>query len=410
MEHKNVPTIRFKGFQNEWQNNFLYKLCDISTGYPFDSKLFSNDGQYLVITNSNIQNESRNVDNKVGSKINLLNPTFNNFILNIGDILITMDGTVGRSAIVSKTHNILAQRVGRLSNTNNFNYLYYLLNNGKFHYEMTKLAKGGTIKHISLSDIGKFNTFSSDKDEQTQIGNFFKTFDEQISLQEQKHQKLINLKKAMLEKMFPKEGADVPEIRFKGFTEKWEVKKLIEYLEVSKDKNKNLEYSKNDVLSVSGEFGIVNQIALQGRSFAGASVANYGIVRVGEIVYTKSPLKKNPFGIIKTNRFQTGIVSTLYAIYSAKNNVDSTFVEYYFAKDDRLNKYLNPLISKGAKNDMKVSDENALKGKVIFPKSKEEQKCIAKYFTQLDNLINVSTEQLNKFKNIKQALLQKMFV
>ena len=93
-----------------------------------------------------------------------------------------------------------------------------------------------------------------------------------------------------------------PALRFKGFTDPWEQRKLEEYLKVSGQKNFEGIYTKEDVLSVSGDFGIVNQIEFQGRSFAGASVANYGVVETGDIVYTKSPLKSNPYGIIKANK------------------------------------------------------------------------------------------------------------
>ena len=95
----------------------------------------------------------------------------------------------------------------------------------------------------------------------------------------------------------------------------WEQRKLNEYLEVSRAKNKDEVFGKEDVLSVSGDYGIVNQIEFQGRSFAGASVAPYGVVEIGDVVYTKSPLKSNPYGIIKTNKGKPGIVSTLYAVY-----------------------------------------------------------------------------------------------
>ena len=179
-----------------------------------------------------------------------------------------------------------------------------------------------------------------------------------------------------------------PKIRFEGYTEAWEQRKLSDYLEVSKEKNKEETFGKEDVLSVSGEFGIVNQIEFQGRSFAGASVANYGVVEVGDVVYTKSPLKSNPYGIIKTNQGKSGIVSTLYAVYKARNNVNPEFVQIYFELDSRMNSYMHPLVNKGAKNDMKVSDENALKGPVIFPEI-EEQKLISQYFARLDRLITL---------------------
>ena len=199
-----------------------------------------------------------------------------------------------------------------------------------------------------------------------------------------------------------------PKIRFKGFTKDWEQRKLIDYLEVSSEKNRDNRFTKDDVLSVSGEYGIVNQIEFQGRSFAGASVSNYGVVENGDVVYTKSPLKSNPYGIIKTNKGIPGIVSTLYAVYKPKEITDSKFVQIYFELDSRMNSYMHPLVNKGAKNDMKVSAENALKGMVSFPK-KDEQEMISLYFSSLDHLITLHQRKCEQTKNLKKYMLQKMF-
>ena len=163
---------------------------------------------------------------------------------------------------------------------------------------------------------------------------------------------------------------------------------MSDYLEVSNEKNRNNIYDKNDVLSVSGDYGIVNQIEFQGRSFAGASVSNYGVVHTNDVVYTKSPLNANPYGIIKTNKGKTGIVSTLYAIYHPKKNTYSNFVQNYFEQHARMNNYMHPLVNKGAKNDMKVSSENALKGYVVFP-NYDEQFAISTFFDKLDHLITL---------------------
>lgn len=168
----------------------------------------------------------------------------------------------------------------------------------------------------------------------------------------------------------------------------WEQRKLNEYLETSREKNESCHFGKDDVLSVSGDYGIVNQIEFQGRSYAGTSVANYGVVHKGDVVYTKSPLRINPYGIIKTNRGNDGIVSTLYAVYHPTEKTHPDFVQVYFEQNARMNNYMAPLVSKGAKNDMKVSAENALKGAVTFPGIKE-QEVIASYFSQLDDLITL---------------------
>ena len=155
---------------------------------------------------------------------------------------------------------------------------------------------------------------------------------------------------------------------------------------------------------MSGEVGIVNQLKFQGRSFAGASVLNYGIVKTGDIVYTKSPLKLNPYGIIKTNKGKTGIVSTLYAVYHPNALADSDFIQSYFEQNARVNKYLHPLVNKGAKNDMKVSADNALKGYVQFP-SLDEQRTISAFFERLDNLITLHQRKLEFYFNIRKQFL-----
>ena len=161
-------------------------------------------------------------------------------------------------------------------------------------------------------------------------------------------------------------------------------------------------------MSVSGDFGIVNQIEFQGRSFAGASVANYGVVETGDIVYTKSPLKSNPYGIIKANKGKNGIVSTLYAVYKPKQSANPEFVQNYFEQDARMNNYMHPLVNKGAKNDMKVSAENALKGQIVFPDIKE-QRTISEFFRNLDTLITLHQRKYEKLVNIKKSMLDKMF-
>ena len=202
--------------------------------------------------------------------------------------------------------------------------------------------------------------------------------------------------------------ANVPAIRFAGFTDAWEQRKLENFLEVSGEKNLDGAFTRDDVLSVSGELGVVNQIEFQGRSFAGASVLNYGVVGTGDIVYTKSPLKTNPYGIIKANKGKPGIVSTLYAVYHGKGNVFPDFIQCYFEQDARVNNYLHPLVNKGAKNDMKVSAENALKGIVSFPKY-EEQMAIARFFSVLDHLITLHQRKYSRLCNIKKSMLEKMF-
>ena len=272
---------------------------------------------------------------------------------------------------------------------------YYSTN--LWHKGIHEIAAEGARNHglLNIAPADFFETrlmIPQDIEEQKKIGKYFIELEALITLHQRKCEQTKKLKKYMLQKMFPQNGAKVPEIRFDGFTYDWEQRKLIDYLEVSSEKNRDNRFTKEDVLSVSGEYGIVNQIEFQGRSFAGASVSNYGVVENGDVVYTKSPLKSNPYGIIKTNKGIPGIVSTLYAVYKPKEITDSKFVQIYFELDSRMNSYMHPLVNKGAKNDMKVSAENALKGMVSFPK-KDEQEMISLYFSTLDNLITLHQRQ-----------------
>lgn len=166
-------------------------------------------------------------------------------------------------------------------------------------------------------------------------------------------------------------------------------------------------YTKSDVLSVSGEYGIVNQIEFQGRSFAGESVVEYHVVETNDIVYTKSPLKANPYGIIKVNNGAPGIVSTLYAVYHPCEGTVAEYIDYYFGNDLRLNKYLKPLVNIGAKHDMKVNNETVLTGEVYFP-DYSEQKKIVSFLAILDERIRQQRNLVEALKKYKRGLLSQL--
>ena len=209
-----------------------------------------------------------------------------------------------------------------------------------------------------------------------------------------------------------KQGARtaVPRLRFPEFRnfEHWKLKKLSCLLVEQKERNKGLDFGPQDVLSVSGEHGCVNQIELLGRSYAGASVANYHVVEAGDIVYTKSPLKRNPFGIIKENKGKPGIVSTLYAVYRATSQGYPAFLDHYFSGDYNLNSYLQPIVRKGAKNDMKVNNAAVIGGEIFAP-GMEEQKKVADFLTSLDEVIAAQGRKVEALKAHKRGLMQQLF-
>ena len=200
-----------------------------------------------------------------------------------------------------------------------------------------------------------------------------------------------------------------PKIRVKGFNDAWEYSYLYNCLEISTEVNKENKYGKDEVLSVSDDFGVVNQIKHLGRSYAGKSVSGYKILLPGQIVYTKSPLRDKPFGIIKENNYQAGIVSVLYAVYNVKEGIFSKYIQRYFEPKQRINKYLVPLVNKGAKNTMNISDEMSLNGKITKPVTICEQQAICSYFDKVDELISTASSCLVSLKQVKEASLQAMF-
>ena len=412
-KQSNTPHIRFQNYDDEWD---VEKLKNI---FGTIRNAFVGTATPYYVENGNFYLESNNVKN---GKINYNSQIFINdeFYekqkdkwLKTNDIVMVQSGHVGHTAVIPEELNNTAAHAlivftdyKKEVNPHFLNYQFQ--SNGK-RKELDLISTGNTIKHILASEMKNFRMDFPTLDEQSAIGSLFRILDDLLSSYKDNLTNYQSLKATMLSKMFPKAVQTVPEIRLDGFEGEWEINRLNKYLTVSKKKNNQQKFGKEDVLSVSGEVGIVNQIQFQGRSFAGVSVEMYSIVETGNIVYTKSPLKANPYGIIKTNYGIPGIVSTLYAVYLPNENVFSGFVERYFENDLRLNSYLKPVVNKGAKNDMKVSDENALLGNVIFPKL-EEQIAISDYFTNLDKFIQSHKDKISQLETLKKKLLQDMFI
>ena len=382
----NKPELRFKGFSDDWEQRKLSDLVDVCSGMDYKHLSIGNipvfgTGGYMLSVDKALSYDRNAIG--IGRK-----------------------GTIDKPYILKApfwTVDTLFYCIPRDEGTLNFDYDLFQCIDWKQKDESTGVP---SLSKVAINDT---DVMIPKTDEQKKIGYFFEELDLVITLHQSKCDNLKIIKNSMLDNLFPKNGEKVPKWRFKGFNDDWEQRKLNEYLEVSRAKNKDEVFGKEDVLSVSGDYGIVNQIEFQGRSFAGVSVAPYGVVETGDVVYTKSPLKSNPYGIIKTNKGKPGIVSTLYAVYKPQDNVYSEFVQIYFEQDARMNNYMHPLVNKGAKNDMKVSDENALKGEVCFP-NRDEQIKISEYFAKLDHLITLHQSEVDRLKKVKQFFLKNLFV
>jgi len=402
------PKIRFKGFTGEWEEKPLLDVVTLYNGLTYTPNDIRDRGT-LVLRSSNVQEgEISLLDNVYVRSEVATSPNVEK-----GDIIIVVRN--GSRALIGKHAQIKTDMPNTVigafmagMHTDEPEFMNALLCTSRFDNEVT-INLGATINQITNGTFRSMDFLFPDKKEQKALGSYFQHLNSLIQSTTKKIESLKQVKAASLQSMFPQVGETKPRVRFKGFEGEWEKVTLDDCLIINNERNQNNAYGINDVLSVSDEVGVVNQIKLLGRSYAGKSVSNYRVLKTNQIVYTKSPLKSKPYGIVKVNKGSVGIVSVLYAVYDTKENVCPDYIHYYFEPTHRINNYLLPLINKGAKNTMNISDEMALTGSIWIPSYKEQEK-IAEYMQSLDSQISLQTLRLEKLKQIKSACLDNMFV
>lgn len=407
--NNNVPKIRFKGFEGEWNNTTFQTACSLLTGHPFQSKQFTKSGFFLV-RGMNVKrgyvDDSEQISEFWSSSIGL-----EAFLLKEDDIVIQMDGAlIGRSYAKVRQENLpalLVQRVtrARCESTSNSEYIYQYIERDFLKYiRATKTETA--VPHLSLNDIRQFPISISTPPEQTKIGGYFRELNQLIGLHQRKHDKLVTLKKAMLQKMFPQPGATTPEIRFKGFSETWVEKRLDEICEIvggGTPSTSTKEYWGGDIdwyspTEIGDEVyasGSVKKITLLGLSKSSArllppdkTVLFTSRAGIGDMaILTKEGCTNQGFQSMvlndETDPYFIYSMGHLIKIHALKHASGSTFLE--------------------------VSSKQLGKMKILLPKEDEQQK-IGTYFRTLDELISKHAIQLNKLQQIKSACLEKMFV
>lgn len=407
------PKIRFKGFSGEWKRSTLGDLALFSKGSGYSKSDICKEGTPVILY-GRMYTKYQSVFDEIDT---FVNPKNNSVVSKGGEVIIPGSGEssedISLAAMVKNEGVILGGDLNILKFNQKVNdpaFMSMAITYSPTRAELSSYSQGKTVVHLRNSEIAKGTIRYPNISEQNTIVNYVLSLDAQISASTSRLVSLKQMKAASLQAMFPQEGETVPKVRFKGFEGEWKKVKLSECLEISTERNLNNEYGVNEVLSVSDEEGVMNQIKLLGRSYAGKSVTNYKILRTNQVVYTKSPLKAKPYGIVKVNKGETGIVSVLYAVYDAKECVSPDYIHYYFEPTFRINNYLLPLINKGAKNTMNISDEVSLQGDIILPNTLEEQLRIVEYLQTLDRQIALHAQLLEKLKQIKAACLDKMFV
>ena len=421
MMSKKSPQLRFEGFTDDWEERKLSEIADIMDGdrgknYP-NGDDFSETGHTLFMSATNVTKNGFKFDETQYISEEKSDSLGNGKIIE-DDLILTSRGTVGNLALydADAKRQIPFARINsgmlilRKKQNESAEFVLQYLKSLVGIKQLNLISFGSAQPQITKKDISKYKVQIPNFDEQTKIGTFFKQLDTLITLHQRKLDLLKEQKKGYLQKMFPKNGARVPELRFAGFADDWEERKLKELFQPSKNKNNNGLYNQKDILAASLGTELIPKRTFFGLKSTKESVKNYRIVKTGDLIYTKSPIKGFPNGIIRSNKGNVGIVPPLYCVYTLQKDINSSIIQLYFEDKNRLDFYLFPLVNVGARNNVNITDLEFLEGKVTIPKSYEEQSKIVQFMEQLNTTIALHQRKLDLLKEQKKGFLQKMFV
>ena len=303
---------------------------------------------------------------------------------------------LGRTGVMSPLYTVF--RPHDIDTT----YLEHFFKSGYWHSFMNFNGDSGARSdRFSIKDSVFFEMPipTPDIEEQKKIGEFLTQLDTLITLHQRKYEKLVNIKKSMLDKMFPQNGASVPEIRFKGFTDPWEQRKLGEVFEEYSEKN----HAELPPLTIIQGGGTIrrdeSERALQ---YDKSSLSNYKMVNKDDFIVH---LRSFEGGLEKAS--SQGIISPAYHTFHGED-VDSRFYYAYFRSKNFINKDLKPHVY-GIRDGRSIDIEGMKTIRIPWA-SYPEQKSIGDFLTHLDTLITLHQRKLEKLQNIKKSCLEKMFV
>ena len=394
-------------FTYPWEQRKLGEISEISTGFPFDSQEFNDEGEYLVITNSNIQDDSPIVLSNIGNRINI-DYGREKYILDKDDLLITMDGNVGRIAKVIDDRLVLAQRVCRMK-SGEPSFLYQLLSGSNFIQIMNKISHGGTIKHISLSEIAEYQCYyPQNEKERDYIGIVLGDIDNLITLHQRKLEHLKLKKKSLLQKLFPKEGEVYPELRFPGFTDPWEQRKLGDLAD-------GVFGGGTPKTSIDTYWnGSIPWI--QSSNLMDDKIENF----INDKSITNLAIKESATKLIPANSIAivTRVGVGKVALIREKFATSQDFLSFYCRHEHnplfmayqifRLMKVKSRLLQ--GTSIKGITKSEVLESEVLIPKGAEEEIKIADFLSSCDTLITLHQRKLEHLQLLKKALLQQLFV
>ena len=388
------PTIRFEGYTDDWEQRKLDDVVEfldtmrkplegakrISGPYPYygasgivdyvDGYLFDEELILLSEDGANITDRNYPVCFLASGKY---------WVNNHAHVLRTKQG-----------------------NENNF------ICNSLERKDYTQYNTGMAMPKLNKETCKKIPILCPGFEEQKKIGDYFRSLDNLITLHQRKCEETKKLKKFMLQKMFPKKGEKVPEIRFGGFTDDWEQRKLNEIADKVSEKNKNNEFS--EPFTNSAEQGIIRQKDYFDREIVNNENLNgYYIVRNDDFIYNPRISATAPVGPINRNRLgRNGVMSPLYTVFRT-HDIDNLYLEFYF-KTTKWHRFMKLNGDSGARFDrFTISSTQFMEMPIPYPTLEEQQK-IGEYFESLDTLITLHQHKCEELQNIKKFMLQNIFI
>ena len=410
------PKIRFKGYSEDWEQR---KLSEIATMHArigwqnLRTSEFLDDGDYMLITGTDFEDGRINFSTCHYVEKERYDQD-RNIQISDGSILITKDGTLGKVAYVQGLKKPATLNAGvfnvqiRKENNVDGKYLFQYLKAPFLMDYVGQKATGGTIKHLNQNILGDFPVVMPKIEEQERLGAYFEQLDNLITLHQRKCEQTQKLKKYMLQKMFPHDKTNVPEIRFAGFTDAWEQRKLNEIADKVSEKNKNNEFS--EPFTNSAEQGIISQKDYFDREIVNnENLDGYYIVKNDDFIYNPRISMTAPVGPINRNRLgRNGVMSPLYTVFRT-HDIDNLYLEFYF-KTTSWHRFMKLNGDSGARFDrFTISSMQFMQMPIPYPTIEEQQK-IGEYFDNLDHFITLHQQKCDQLQSIKKYMLQNMFV
>ena len=404
MENRQVPALRFQGFTDAWEQRKLFELATFSKGSGYSKSDLKESGTPIILYGrlyTKYETVISNVDTFADAREASVYSQG-------GEVIVPGSGETAEdisiASVVEKSGVLLGGDLNIIRPKEELDpaFLSLSVSNGEPHNDMARRAQGKSVVHLHNEDLAQIELRYPSLPEQRKISDYFLNLDRLITLHQRKYEKLQKVKKSMLEKMFSRNGAKVPEIRFDGFTGAWEQRKVGELTE------KLTEYanlSSGLPLLTSSRNGIMYQNDYRGNQTTDNDQTLFSIVPFEACTY-RHMSDDNVFHL-NINRLEKGLVSREYPVFFAsdKNNLD--FIVQYLNFSQRFRSFCTEQKKGGTRT--RLYYKNLCAFEMLVPSSGEQQK-IADYLMRIDHLIALHQRELEKLKNIKKSMLEKMFV